>query len=516
MGRMAMALEDQVATLVARNASLFAAYENFSNGQTALVVGSRNDPDSFDRYGLKNGPLGYYPVLNASGELVFVPCVDRVRADAEAATADAAAGANNSRQQAEAAADRAQTASESAGITANAYDSYVVGLGATAEGALFSVFQPDKSIKTFRKVSGIGVEVSAIESTPAAQLARQRQGSQIAGTPRVAAAHVVGGMMVLVEDDLGALFYLDALRGRVYLHNLQLDGGEGLIANGRIPLMRAQGGQPMLSFDLFDRRIVADYGEVLGTPPTPDFDFLRVTEWDEAGQPLAGYEPGQRIRLHPQVLDGLSIQGDHNKVPQLWALVDSPKGPTRMKRQLTFSQYGVTGFQVIQRPDGAKPGLIRISCNDTDPIRDRHKVRHAHWHVSEPATAAPTKIVYIVVIGQSNSVAAGSYGTNPTGITGPQTIRTAMPIRKAAFASRLLTWNGGTIPYQGNLDGDAIVGGVEASTIPIDAARIASFVPMREGLGQDGADVKGGWTRESFITALATHLNGPNGYDGSG
>ncbi|WP_062731837.1 hypothetical protein [Sphingobium abikonense] len=344
---------------------------------------------------------------------------------------------------------------------------------------------------------------------------RRRVAARDYATPRVTPAHMMDGKLILAEDANGAFFYLDPVTGKVSLHNLQLDGGAGLVANGRIPLMRAQGGQPMLSFDLFDRRIVADYGEMLGAPPTSDFDFLRVTEWDEAGQPLAGYEPGQRIRLHPQVLDGLSIQGDHNKVPQLWALVDSPKGPTRMKRQLTFSQYGVTGFQVIQRPDGTKPGFVRISCNDTDPIRDRHKVRHAHWHVSEPATAAPQKIVYIVVIGQSNSVAAGSYGYNPTGITGPQTIRTAMPIRKAAFASRLLTWNGGTIPHQGILDGDAIVGGVEASTIPIDAARIASFVPMREGLGQDGADVKGGWTRESFVTALATHLNGPNGYDGS-
>ena len=365
------------------------------------------------------------------------------------------------------------------------------------------------------------VEVNTVANQARAALEaeninRRRVAARDYATPRVNPAHMMDGKLILAEDAKGAFFYLDPITGKVSLHNLQLDGGEGLIANGRMPLVRAQGGQPMLSFDLFDRRTVAEYGEVLGTPPTPDFDFLRVTEWDEAGQPLAGYEPGQRIRLHPRVLDGLTIQGDHNKVPQLWAVVDSPNGPTRMKRQLTFSQHGVTGFQVIQRPDGAKPGLVRISCNDTDPIRDRHKVRHAHWHVSEPATAAPTKLLYVAVVGQSNSVGAGSYGANnPTGIVGPQTIRTAMPIRKAAFTSRLLTWNGGTIPFQGNLDGDAIVNGVEASTIPIDQARIASFVPMREGLGQDGAWERGGWTRESFVTGLATHLNGPNGYDGS-
>lgn len=366
------------------------------------------------------------------------------------------------------------------------------------------------------RTAGLAAEANARTAAITSEnLDRRQQAAQISGTPRVAVAHVRDGMMVLAEDETGAFFYVDQILGKVYLHNLVIDGGEGMVRGGLMPLMRAANGHPILSFDAFDNSIIAEYGEILGRPSTVDFDFLRPTEWDEQGQPLAGYEPGQRIRLHPKVLDGLTIQGDHNKIPQLWAVVDSPDGPTRMKRQLTFSQYGVTGYQVIQRPSGTTPGLIRIFSNDGDPIRDRHKVRHAHWHVSEPATVAPTKIVYIVVIGQSNSVAAGSYGANPTGIVGPQTIRTAMPIRNAPFPSRLLTWNGGTIPHQGNLDGDAIVGDVEASTIPIDPARITSFVPMCEGLGEAGAHAQGGWTRESFVTALATHLNGPNGYDGS-
>jgi hypothetical protein len=377
-------------------------------------------------------------------------------------------------------------------------------------------------LRVVRGSLGAGLWTVAVETDQAVAqkavegeaLARTQSDTAGYATPRVMPAHMSGGMMVLAEDANGAFFYADPVTGKVSLHNLVLDGGEGLIANGSIPLVRAIAGQPLMSFDLFDRRVIAEYGEVLGRPGSVDFDFLRVTEWDEAGQPLAGYEPGQRVRLHPRVLDGLTIQGDANKVPQLWAVVDSPNGPTRMKRQITYSQHGVTGYQVIQRPDGTTPGLIRIGSNDGDPIRDRHKVRHAQWHVGEPATAAPTKIVYVVVIGQSNSVGAGNYGPNPTGVKGPQTIRTAMPIRSAAFTSRLLTWNGGTIPYQGNLDGDALVGGVESSTIPIDAGRITSFVPMAEGLGA-GAHAEGGATRESFVTALATHLNGPNGYDGS-
>lgn len=365
-------------------------------------------------------------------------------------------------------------------------------------------------------VAGLATTIEFLVAAIAAESgARAQHVTRSSGAPRVAPTHMRGGMMVLAEDEAGAFFYVDPILGRVYLHNLVLDGGEGAVRGGAMPLLRDQGGQPVMAFDLFDRRVVAEHGEVLGRPGTVDFDFLRITEWDEAGQPLAGYEPGQRVRLHPKVLDGLTIQGDANKIPQLWSVIDSPLGPTRMRRQLTYSQHGVTSYQVIARPSGATPGLIRISCNDGDPIRDRHKVRHAHWPVSEPATAAPTKIVYVVVIGQSNSVGAGSYGTNPTAIKGPQTIRTAMPIRNAPFASRLITWVGGTIPHQGNLDGDVnIGGGVLARDVPIDPARIASFVPMREGFATL-AHAEGGATRESFITAMATHLNGPNGYDGS-
>ena len=125
-------------------------------------------------------------------------------------------------------------------------------------------------------------------------------------------------------------------------------------------------------------------------------------------------------------------------------------------------------------------------------------------------------MVAILLCGQSNSVGAGFSDFNPSGISGPQTIRTSYPIRYEPWASRNLTFVGGTIPHQGDLDGDNDVGGgVLAREVPIDAARIASLVPIREGLGEVGADANGGWRRESLCTSLATHLNGPNGYDGS-
>ena len=446
------------------------------------------------------------------------------QAEAAAASANLAALAQAG---ALTAAERAELAEESALDDSDAADTIAAGRAAVAIGALFRAFDSDGTIRTYRKTgdttqdekrvakSSALIDAERVAALAAESGARAQQVARTSGAPRVAPVHMRGGMMILAEDEAGAFFYIDPIKGGVYLHNLRLDGGEAAVRGGAIALARDSNGQPVLSFDLFDRRVVAEHGEVLGRPGTVDFDFLRITEWDEAGQPLAGYEPGQRVRLHPKVLDGLTIQGDANKIPQLWSVIDSPLGPTRMRRQLTYSQHGVTGYQVIARPSGATPGLIRISCNDGDPIRDRHKIRHAHWHVSEPATAAPTKIVYIVVIGQSNSVGAGSYGTNPTAIKGPQTIRTAMPIRNAPFASRLITWVGGTIPHQGNLDGDVnIGGGVLARDVPIDPARIASFVPMREGFATL-AHAEGGATRESFITAMATHLNGPNGYDGS-
>lgn len=282
-----------------------------------------------------------------------------------------------------------------------------------------------------------------------------------------------------------------------------------------MPLIADRDGRPVLTIDVIDRTVNAP-GPVYGLLTEPAKAGMRPTETSPNGQANAGYTSGRYYRFEPRVLDGLTIQGDHNKVPQLWSILEGPVGSALTKRQLTYSQYGVTDFNVISMPAGSTPGLLRIQSNDHDLIRDRHKVRYAHWHESEPFTPPPTKLVYIVVIGQSNSVGAGSYGTNPANIKGPQTVRTAMPTRNGQFASRLLTWNGGTIPHQGNLDGDVnIGGGVLARTVPIDPVRIATLVPMCEGLGATGQHFQGGATRESFITALATHLNGPNGYDGS-
>lgn len=83
-----MALDDQLASLLAQNADLFAAYENLSNGQVMMLAGSATDPASYDANGGKNGPLGYYPLININGQTVYAPCLDRLKTIAlEAAAA---------------------------------------------------------------------------------------------------------------------------------------------------------------------------------------------------------------------------------------------------------------------------------------------------------------------------------------------------------------------------------------------------------------------------------------------
>ncbi|TCP94479.1 hypothetical protein C8J42_101945 [Sphingomonas sp. PP-CE-1A-559] len=75
-----MAIDDQLATLLAQNADLFAAYEEWANGQVMLLAGSIDDPASFNSTGGKTGDLGYYPVINVSGQTIYVPCLARLKA----------------------------------------------------------------------------------------------------------------------------------------------------------------------------------------------------------------------------------------------------------------------------------------------------------------------------------------------------------------------------------------------------------------------------------------------------
>lgn len=75
-----MAAEDQLAALLERNGALFTTYEGWANAQTMLLAGTLDDPDSFNAEGGKTGALGYYPVINVSGQTIYVPCIDRINA----------------------------------------------------------------------------------------------------------------------------------------------------------------------------------------------------------------------------------------------------------------------------------------------------------------------------------------------------------------------------------------------------------------------------------------------------
>lgn len=95
-----------------------------------LISGTITDPDSFDADGLsasdpEHGPLGYYPLLNGSGDTVYFPCwarwatiaggtVAEFAADAEAAAMAAGASATAAAGSATAAAGSATAAAGSA------------------------------------------------------------------------------------------------------------------------------------------------------------------------------------------------------------------------------------------------------------------------------------------------------------------------------------------------------------------------------------------------------------------
>lgn len=74
-----MAAEDQLASLIERNSALFTTYEQWANAQVMLFAGKIDDPESFNAEGGKTGALGYYPVINVSGQTMYVPSLARLQ-----------------------------------------------------------------------------------------------------------------------------------------------------------------------------------------------------------------------------------------------------------------------------------------------------------------------------------------------------------------------------------------------------------------------------------------------------
>jgi hypothetical protein len=75
-----MALDDQLATLLVRQADLYEVLEERQNADIMILGGTIDDPSSFDEHGGKAGPLGYYPITDVNGTTRFYPCLARMRA----------------------------------------------------------------------------------------------------------------------------------------------------------------------------------------------------------------------------------------------------------------------------------------------------------------------------------------------------------------------------------------------------------------------------------------------------
>lgn len=146
-------IDDQLADLLGKNADLYAAYEVWANGQIMLLAGTVDDPDSFNAEGGKTGALGYYPVVNISGQTIYVPCQARLRATALGAANPevveevvAASGA---------AVSAALTATDAAGVAqamANFRATRAEGVAAFPVGAYFTSAETG-AIRTYKRVA---------------------------------------------------------------------------------------------------------------------------------------------------------------------------------------------------------------------------------------------------------------------------------------------------------------------------------------------------------------------------
>lgn len=162
-----MPLENELSDLVAKTSTVILRQEALTNGQIAVVTGTADDPDSFDKDGGKVGPLGYYPFDNPNGDTIYIPSLDRVKEDM-ASLAGAATSAD--RVAAELAADRAETAATAA-LFDHLYLTLAAGFAANPDdGDTFAVYGPEPNFATSYQVqAGAPVAIKAFPSAAAVQ-----------------------------------------------------------------------------------------------------------------------------------------------------------------------------------------------------------------------------------------------------------------------------------------------------------------------------------------------------------
>jgi len=74
-----MTLESDLSLLVTRTSAVINKQEDWINAEIKLSTGTATDPDSFNAAGGKTGDLGYYPIKNANGVTVYMPCLERMK-----------------------------------------------------------------------------------------------------------------------------------------------------------------------------------------------------------------------------------------------------------------------------------------------------------------------------------------------------------------------------------------------------------------------------------------------------
>ena len=218
----------------------------------------------------------------------------------------------------------------------------------------------------------------------------------------------------------------------------------------------------------------------------------------QEGRTVGGWRGGERFDLVPtHASQRLALLADTHGIQQLFLVSENPNHGTNWARQLTFAPRPITGYDWVRLPTASTPGIAQIARADQPFTKRRHMLGRVEVPIKVPVATTPTSMLFVAIIGQSNSVGA----VNPyNNTTGAQLVYDLMLRPHGPLDADLLRFNGGVLPHQ---DG---VGSAERDTA-INAAQLTSFVPLREGDNDNGED------RETFMSALALQLNGAAGFD---
>lgn len=270
-----------------------------------------------------------------------------------------------------------------------------------------------------------------------------------------------------------------------------------LNTGGKMIVVPDTEGGSVLAYDARERWLEAALPVVwpIHRVDTHGLDAAEVQE----GRAVAGRRGGEHVKLVPLHASlRLALLADTHGVQQLFAVSENQNLGTNWARQLTCAQKNVTGYDWVRLPDGDVPGVVQITTADQPFTRRRNRIGRVEVPIKTPVDHVRDKMYFIAGLGQSKSggADAGYHSTR-----GAQTVNDLGLLPHGPLPATLLRFNGGVIPHQLGYDATHVA-------VPIDAAQIASFVPLRAGDNTNGLD------RETYFPALAAHLNGPEGFDG--